>query len=272
MASASQAIPQVSLSGTALHALQNGGRFWHRDREFRPTYRGPTHALHLYEYACTMRWCGLEVDLEPGDLSVSPALEGSTYHLPRDGRHWCIHFHPLPANDPVMRVPVYLRLGRHADAVKERFAHISHLIGRSRSADQASVYHRCAAQAAFQELLLQLALLGLGEGGPRPRAEAAAERAAEVLSTRFAEVVSMPSLCAEVGVSQNHLAATFRRRFGMTMPRFLLSRRIERATLLLATTDSPVQAISAAVGLPDPRHFAKQFRRVTGMTPSQARG
>ncbi len=271
MAVTTQPIPQVSLSAASLPTLRNAGRFPHQDRDFRTTYRGPTHALHLYEYACTMRWCGLDLAIEPGDLSVSPANEASSYHIPRLGWHWCVHFHPQPLSEPAIALPVHLRLGRHADAVAERFAHISRLHASGRGNDAAGLYHRCAAQAALQELLMQLALLGLGGGGPRQRSEAAAERAAALLSARFADDVSIPRLCAEVGMSQNHLAATFRRRFGMTMPRFLLNRRVERATLLLATTDAPVARIGAAVGLPDARHFAKQFRRLSGMTPSQAR-
>ncbi len=253
--------------------LLAAGRFWHRDRDFRTTYRSPTHAIHLYEYACRMRWCGREESILPGDLTLSPSTTDSQYHLPEDGRHWCIHFHPRPLGNEPFRVPIFLRLGPAADPTAERFAHISRLHEQGKAVGPGGRIAQHAASAAFQELLLELALRHLEAPRPQParRSEQAAERVAALLAERFPEMLSIPQLCAEVGASQNHLAATFRRRYGVTMPRFLLQRRIDRAGFLLTTTDLPVGAVAAAVGLPDSHHFTKQFRRLTGRTPSAAR-
>jgi AraC-like DNA-binding protein len=264
--------PTVRLPSQVFHEIQASGRFMHFDRDFTTRYRGATHALHLYEYDCVMRWSGIERRIVPGDLSFSPAEEESRYHLARPGRHWCIHFTPQGPGDTPLELPVFVRLGRRAEFVAERFAHVSRLYARGRGEGGGSRLATVAAMAALQELLLWLAL----EGGadrthPRGRVDAAAERAAEVLSARFAEALAMPTLARQLGVSQHHLARRFRARYGVTMPRFLLARRVERARQLLATTDLPVRDIAAAVGMPDPQHFNKQYRRLVGHAPSAER-
>ena len=72
-------------------------------------------------------------------------------------------------------------------------------------------------------------------------------------------------------MTQNYLARMFRKRFGMTIPRYLLNRRIDYARHLLTTTNIPIHRVAARVGLPDPQHFNKQFRKLVGTSPSHAR-
>ena len=37
---------------------------------------------------------------------------------------------------------------------------------------------------------------------------------------------------------------------------------------LFETSDLPVKDVAAAVGIPDPQYFNKQFRRINGMSPT----
>jgi AraC-like DNA-binding protein len=253
-----------------LHEIVAAGRFPHADRDFERWYKGATHCFHLYEYACDMRWDGEQEHVDPGDLSFSPAQHETRYHLPRPGRHWCIHFIPQPVGSLALELPLLIRLGHRSEFVAQRMAHIARLHARGRVTGDDGALARVAASAALQELLLWLALESRA-AGPRTRADAAAELAATLVASRLAEGLSVPDLAREVGVSQNHLAARFRSRFGVTIPRYLLTRRVERARQLLATTDLPVREIAAAVGMPDAQHFNKQFRRLVGHAPSAER-
>jgi transcriptional regulator GlxA family with amidase domain len=92
-----------------------------------------------------------------------------------------------------------------------------------------------------------------------------------LLDERFAEPWTVPQLAETVGMTQDHLARCFRQRMGMTIPRYLLQRRIAHARQLLAITDLPVNRIAARVGLPDAQHFNKQFRLLTGLSPTAIR-
>jgi len=264
-------IGTIPLPLAAQPRVFNAGIFPHRDRDFAVRYCGLTSCLHVYLYPCAMRIGGEDVTIVEHDLTFSPAGVETRYHLPAPGRHWCIHWHPVPAVGEVVELPLHLRLGARGAFVGERVAHIARLHARAGGQDAGAAVAAAAASSALQELLLRIALEVAMPSAPRERADAAVERVAALMIERLGESMSVPRLAREVGVSQNHLARRFRQRFGMTIPRFLLSRRIERARQLLVATDQPVGAIAAAVGLADAQHFNKQFRRFVGHSPSAER-
>ncbi|MCB9764606.1 MAG: helix-turn-helix transcriptional regulator [Alphaproteobacteria bacterium] len=73
------------------------------------------------------------------------------------------------------------------------------------------------------------------------------------------------------GVSEAHFARTFKEAFGVPPHRYLLTRRIERATALLRDTDLPVTEIAFATGWRSLGTFGRTFRAVTGENPSALR-
>ena len=73
-------------------------------------------------------------------------------------------------------------------------------------------------------LLLWLATIGSGFAPSATlQSETAVNRAADFLNTRFTDELSVPDLADHVGLTQNYLAQRFKLRFGMTMPRYLLT-------------------------------------------------
>jgi transcriptional regulator GlxA family with amidase domain len=77
---------------------------------------------------------------------------------------------------------------------------------------------------------------------------------------------------AEVsGVSPAHFARSFRRAFGLPPHRYLLTRRIERATALLRDTDRPVTDIAFETGWESLGTFGRTFRDVMGESPGEFR-
>ena len=89
-------LDQLAWPVTARAQVQLAGLFPLQARGFAFVYRSPSHAIHLHEYAGTIRLSGKDYPLEPGTLTVSPANEDSSYDLPRPGVHWCVHFDPQP--------------------------------------------------------------------------------------------------------------------------------------------------------------------------------
>lgn len=69
------------------------------------------------------------------------------------------------------------------------------------------------------------------------------------------------------GVSEAHFARSFRQAFGVPPHRYLLTRRIERATALLRDTDLPVTEIALRTGWESLGTFGRTFRDVTGESP-----
>lgn len=80
--------------------------------------------------------------------------------------------------------------------------------------------------------------------------------------TRLAEVS---------GTSAAHFARSFKQAFGVPPHRYLLTRRIERATALLRDTDTEITEIAFATGWSSLGTFGRTFRDVTGESPGEWR-
>jgi AraC-like DNA-binding protein len=73
------------------------------------------------------------------------------------------------------------------------------------------------------------------------------------------------------GVSAAHFARAFHRAFGAPPHRYLLTRRIEKATALLRDSDLSITEIAFQTGWSSLGTFGRTFRDVTGETPSSLR-
>src|SRR5712672_3078549 len=73
------------------------------------------------------------------------------------------------------------------------------------------------------------------------------------------------------GVSEAHFARSFRQAFGVPPHRYLLTRRLERATALLRDTDLAITEIVFQTGWQSLGTFGRTFRDVTGESPSEFR-
>jgi transcriptional regulator GlxA family with amidase domain len=74
------------------------------------------------------------------------------------------------------------------------------------------------------------------------------------------------------GVSAAHFTRSFKQAFGVPPHRYLLTRRIERATALLRDTDLPITEIAFRTGWESLGTFGRTFRDVTGESPGAIRG
>src|SRR4051794_17181625 len=72
-------------------------------------------------------------------------------------------------------------------------------------------------------------------------------------------------------VSPAHFARSFKEAFGVPPHRYLLTRRIERATALLRDTDLPITEIAFQAGWKSLGTFGRTFRDVTGESPGAIR-
>jgi AraC-like DNA-binding protein len=266
-------VPTVHWPLSTLARVTTAGRFPLDDQHFSHGYGGPgtpIHALHIYGYSGTIRIGNREFNLSPGDLTLSPAGVTTRYHLPRPGHHYCLHFEAVKARKSPQSVglPVHMNLGPWRELAEQKLMWIARLHAMSQQ-DRTAGH---AASAALQELLLWLALIPMQSvGGRQPRVDLALEAAVDYIEQNLGRTLSVPQLARRVQLSQNYLARKFRDRFGMTIPRYILTRRIGYARSLLITTSLPINRIAARAGLDDPQYFNKQFRRLTGMSPTAAR-
>lgn len=72
-------------------------------------------------------------------------------------------------------------------------------------------------------------------------------------------------------VSAAHFARSFKDAFGVPPHRYLLTRRIERATALLRDTERPILDIALQTGWNSLGTFGRVFRDITGESPGELR-
>jgi transcriptional regulator GlxA family with amidase domain len=96
-------------------------------------------------------------------------------------------------------------------------------------------------------------------------------RAKDRMDAASHEEWPVPRLARVSGVSEAHFARSFKEAFGVPPHRYLLTRRIERATALLRDTDLPVTEIAWLAGWKSLGTFGRTFRDVTGESPGDLR-
>ena len=96
-------------------------------------------------------------------------------------------------------------------------------------------------------------------------------RAKDLADVRYREPLGVEDLARAAGLSRAHFIREFRRAFGETPHRYLLTRRLERAAALLRSTDRSVLNICTSVGLHSVGSFTTSFRRVYGIAPTAYR-
>lgn len=136
--------------------------------------------------------------------------------------------------------------------------------------------HRAPGFSLAAEGLMWLVLADLARlAGPRARVDMAAkstlgwaEAAAEFIQTNYHRPIGVESVAAYVGFHSNHLGRLFRAHYGTTVQAWLVRTRIEKAKLLLRTTDRPVAEIARAVGYRSYPPFEKRFVAVVGQSPT----
>lgn len=81
----------------------------------------------------------------------------------------------------------------------------------------------------------------------------------------------MESVAAQAGYSAPYFSAMFKKATGRTFTQYIMELRINKAKLLITTTNFRTHEIAELVGLENYRHFNKIFKRMVGMNPSDYR-
>jgi AraC-like DNA-binding protein len=109
-----------------------------------------------------------------------------------------------------------------------------------------------------------------------PAAPTAREAKRVVEAIRFVEVdaarpLQLKEMAAAAAMSKYHFLRVFRRLTGMTPHQYLISARLRRAALALASSRRPVLQVALEAGFGDLSTFNSRFRATFGLTPTQYR-
>lgn len=83
--------------------------------------------------------------------------------------------------------------------------------------------------------------------------------------------ISLKKLANEVNLSEGYISDCFKKHMGITIMKYAKKIRIDRAKVLLLTTNSSILEIGLTLGFHDQSHFHKVFKSFTGVSPSEYR-
>ena len=95
--------------------------------------------------------------------------------------------------------------------------------------------------------------------------------AIDYINEHLGENLSLAAMAAELHISQYHFCRLFKQSTGMIPHHYLMQQRLDRAKQLLRLPELTVMYIAIECGFANHSHFAKYFRRYTGVSPTQFR-
>jgi AraC-like DNA-binding protein len=93
----------------------------------------------------------------------------------------------------------------------------------------------------------------------------------DLIEANLSSSLTLDSLADSAGFSVRHLCRAFRRSVGLSPHRYILNRRIERATALIRESQLTLDEIAETVGFAHHAHMTATFKRLVGATPAQFR-
>ena len=98
-----------------------------------------------------------------------------------------------------------------------------------------------------------------------------AETVYEYVKRNYRNSLSTKQLSEVFFVNPSYLSRLFSQRFGITITEFITSTRVGHAKRLLLTTNAPIVSIALNVGFDDANYFARVFKKITGISPTEYR-
>lgn len=97
------------------------------------------------------------------------------------------------------------------------------------------------------------------------------EEILQYIQTHYVEDISMQDVADAMNYSNAYFCKLFKQNFDQSFTTYLTAYRVDKAKQLLVDVTINVKEISDKVGYKDSNYFAKVFKRVVGVTPSEYR-
>jgi len=134
------------------------------------------------------------------------------------------------------------------------------------------ILHAEAADSLARLLLLRLARhLHSRSTASYALAPKVIARLSDYVTEHLSERILVADLAKQAGLSPNHFALSFTERTGQSPHKFVLALRVQRASELLARSQSSLADIAYDCGFASQQHMSNALRRHLGTTPSRFR-
>jgi AraC-like DNA-binding protein len=127
--------------------------------------------------------------------------------------------------------------------------------------------HGSAARALLMLLLLDIARQVSAGEEPGPMRSALIDAVFRFIEQHYQRPIGLRDVARAVHRSPAYLTDRVRRETGRPVLVWLIERRMAEARRLLWSSDLSTEQVALRSGFGDPRHFARQFRRLNGLPP-----
>ena len=225
----------------------------------------------------------VEVGSRPSALKPV-AYEGGEIRLyPRDSEKWIgsadLRVLSINISDAVLNAACHanrgaIELRRHADITHPRVVALVAAVNAERAASFPS--GRLFLDSVEQALALSL-VDGYAVRRPSPAiyrgglAPARLRKVTEFVQAKIEEDLTLEQMADSVNLSVAHFSQMFRKSTGQSPHQFVLRRRMERSKAILRDPDARVLDVAVACGFKTQQHFARVFRQMNGISPTEYR-
>ncbi|MBP5289013.1 MAG: helix-turn-helix transcriptional regulator [Clostridia bacterium] len=169
-----------------------------------------------------------------------------------------VHETPTLSDAPILSRPVFLE---NASFLEARLEEIVLEFRQQR------LFFREKGGSLLKNLLFEIVRREMtGEGGKN-----VIDRVLSYVDEHIGEAITNAGIGEALYYNPNYLNRLMIRQTGMSLHRYILQRRLARATQLLLTTQEPVGEIAAKLGFYSASHFSNFFKRETGISPVRYR-
>ena len=91
------------------------------------------------------------------------------------------------------------------------------------------------------------------------------------LETYYHESIQLEDLASMTHLSRFYISHSFKKEICMSPMEYLIAIRIKESKILLRTTNYSISQVADIVGFTTPTYFSKQFRKSTGISPTDYR-
>jgi AraC family transcriptional regulator len=91
----------------------------------------------------------------------------------------------------------------------------------------------------------------------------------DYIQTHLDQNLSLAQIAESINISPTYFARSFKRATGTSPHQYVIQQRVERAKVMLKTTDLAIANIAFQVGFSSQSHLTQHFKRLTGSTPRQ---
>jgi AraC family transcriptional regulator len=96
-------------------------------------------------------------------------------------------------------------------------------------------------------------------------------RVMDYVESKLESNICVDDLAAVVALSKSHFSRAFAKAMGMPPMVYVMARRVERAKVMMTSSERRLSDVALACGFADQSHLTRCFHRVVGLTPSRYR-